>query len=781
MITPMAWYELRQDILRLEETTHMIGSETSPPVIHLRRLPLKMRLWVPALILFLSLSRASHAQTHPVDHSCCSNQTRFDRSEDTYFVTRPPMVSSFLVSADRRERLVVELKDAPQDEEVRIRFKQYWREGGELRDSAVWYDLYDDGKTSGDAAAGDLSFTTDEIQLFYSSDVDRWDQHSASVWIDLRKGETLVDRDKFEIHYVHINPALLSQWSEPKRIVQGQDSTWVATDRFIYTDNFSIKYQLQPGADYQPDEDFWAFEDIDDYLTDLWSEEDLGMIEANTNARTEVTLVSYDGEKSTDKIHISLPKLLGNTILSLNHELLHRWFPLFYDAMEETLFKDQDVSHHPVIFRNTSGFLGPDDVRKYPIICQEQRTAPGEGLDYVEYEYQSCTSYDFAHLPGKTSVNHAFNDLELFAMGLLPVDSVQMPIYVIAGDIATEQISDSSIRIYHSEEQMKQLDRQDLIDLRSHAAQKAQYPPIGDSINLALNFVGNKRLSKDEVTFLYHLAADITQKGELSHDRANESLTYFEATGKRGRLSASVSGPDCLENIGLEIVVEEAPSCHLGSDGRARVNLEGITLGADQILWDNGSQGLVNETLTAGRHHVSVKGLHGCEVTHQFEIPSRPKLLLSTEVMTDSLGTATVNVSGGAAPYHYEWSDPLGQSTATATKLPSGTYQVIVTDAQGCVDSARVTISITGVIDHQLLRQWHIYPNPADKAITIEFEADHDIETLTIYDARGQLLSVLHVEGLEASRLELASYPPGTYIIRARSGTGEATRSFVKR
>lgn len=49
-------------------------------------------------------------------------------------------------------------------------------------------------------------------------------------------------------------------------------------------------------------------------------------------------------------------------------------------------------------------------------------------------------------------------------------------------------------------------------------------------------------------------------------------------------------------------------------------------------------------------------------------------------------GTATVNVSGGAAPYTYEWSN-LG-TTSTITGLIPGYYFVTVTDANGCQKTA---------------------------------------------------------------------------------------------
>lgn len=55
-------------------------------------------------------------------------------------------------------------------------------------------------------------------------------------------------------------------------------------------------------------------------------------------------------------------------------------------------------------------------------------------------------------------------------------------------------------------------------------------------------------------------------------------------------------------------------------------------------------------------------------------------------------GTATVNPTGGTAPYTYVWSDSEGQLTQTATGLCEGTYQVVVTDANGISETFSVDI-----------------------------------------------------------------------------------------
>lgn len=55
-------------------------------------------------------------------------------------------------------------------------------------------------------------------------------------------------------------------------------------------------------------------------------------------------------------------------------------------------------------------------------------------------------------------------------------------------------------------------------------------------------------------------------------------------------------------------------------------------------------------------------------------------------------GAASVNVSGGTAPFTYSWS-PGAQTTATANNLAAGVYSITVTDASGCTGTQTVSIT----------------------------------------------------------------------------------------
>ena len=54
-------------------------------------------------------------------------------------------------------------------------------------------------------------------------------------------------------------------------------------------------------------------------------------------------------------------------------------------------------------------------------------------------------------------------------------------------------------------------------------------------------------------------------------------------------------------------------------------------------------------------------------------------------------GTATVNISGGVAPYTIDWSN--GGSTTTISNLCAATYTVEVTDAGGCSSTEQIVVS----------------------------------------------------------------------------------------
>jgi gliding motility-associated-like protein len=104
--------------------------------------------------------------------------------------------------------------------------------------------------------------------------------------------------------------------------------------------------------------------------------------------------------------------------------------------------------------------------------------------------------------------------------------------------------------------------------------------------------------------------------------------------------------------------------------------------------------------LGIGMVAVTVLDATGCSTVDSIPVTSPPGPTVTVSATgtgcTVPTGTATVTASGGLAPYTYSWNTTPVQTTATATNLPSGVYQVTVTDANGCKTSAADTVTRAG-------------------------------------------------------------------------------------
>ncbi|HAP69795.1 MAG TPA: hypothetical protein DCR04_08740, partial [Flavobacteriales bacterium] len=87
----------------------------------------------------------------------------------------------------------------------------------------------------------------------------------------------------------------------------------------------------------------------------------------------------------------------------------------------------------------------------------------------------------------------------------------------------------------------------------------------------------------------------------------------------------------------------------------------------------------------------------GCTATATSTATVFPEPTITASVDADVIcsggteGAVSTSISGGTAGFGYVWS-PGGQTTANISGLGVGTYNVVVTDANGCTDSASGTV-----------------------------------------------------------------------------------------
>jgi len=162
------------------------------------------------------------------------------------------------------------------------------------------------------------------------------------------------------------------------------------------------------------------------------------------------------------------------------------------------------------------------------------------------------------------------------------------------------------------------------------------------------------------------------------------------------------TGVATVNNTGAATVTISAStnvSCFGGSDGDATVTAVGGTPPYTYSWDDPGAQTSASATgLVAGTYVATVTDNVGCIGT-DVVVVTEPTALVASMASNNATcfaacdGDATVSPSGGTSPYTYVWTDPSAQTTAMATGLCAGSYDVAVTDTNGCIDSSSVVIT----------------------------------------------------------------------------------------
>ncbi|HVD98053.1 MAG TPA: OmpA family protein [Cytophagaceae bacterium] len=137
-------------------------------------------------------------------------------------------------------------------------------------------------------------------------------------------------------------------------------------------------------------------------------------------------------------------------------------------------------------------------------------------------------------------------------------------------------------------------------------------------------------------------------------------------------------------------------ACNGNRLGGVYISVKGGTL-PYEYSWNNGSIQKDLVRVAAGSYTVNVKDKNGCvgTLTSQVSEPSALSLSLvdskNIKCAGDNNGEIKIDVSGGVAPYKVKWSN--GDTARYITALSGGDYSVVVTDASGCSQNLKTTLS----------------------------------------------------------------------------------------
>ena len=163
------------------------------------------------------------------------------------------------------------------------------------------------------------------------------------------------------------------------------------------------------------------------------------------------------------------------------------------------------------------------------------------------------------------------------------------------------------------------------------------------------------------------------------------NVTITDANGCSVTNSTAITQPPVLQVFG-----STTPAICGEPNGSIDMTIQGGTL-PYTITWsDTTLNGLEDPTnLGPATYTVTVMDGNDCAVSTDFTVIT-PNALVISAVVTDvscfgsSSGAIDVTLTGGTAPYNFNWSDDIFDNQQDVANCIAGDYQLIVTDKDGC-------------------------------------------------------------------------------------------------
>ena len=197
-------------------------------------------------------------------------------------------------------------------------------------------------------------------------------------------------------------------------------------------------------------------------------------------------------------------------------------------------------------------------------------------------------------------------------------------------------------------------------------------------------------------------------------------------TGCSNTFNANILEPTILESA--HTVVN--PLCHNTQDGIIFVSASGGTAPYEYSLDGTNFQAGDFFGLAAGSYTVTVRDANNCTLSDMVDVTAPTELQAEASMITDATcngasdGSAMVNANGGTAPYEYSIDAGTSfSSTLDLSALSSGSYTVIVRDANFCEAMVNFTINEPIAIEATVVNTGATCNGDADGSLTITASA----------------------------------------------------------
>ena len=197
------------------------------------------------------------------------------------------------------------------------------------------------------------------------------------------------------------------------------------------------------------------------------------------------------------------------------------------------------------------------------------------------------------------------------------------------------------------------------------------------------NGTANLFTKLNSTSFVWSL--DDTVGSDTTFDFGIDIFTVTDINGCSASISGTVNEP-----AALAATTSMVPTTCSNCNGIATINTTTGGTAPFTYLWANGDVSSTSSALCAITQNVTITDNNGCVLPLSIsvtDLPAPSLVITATEPNCngESSGTATaVTIPGGGAIVSWQWDDLNNQIGPTAVNLPASTYQVTVTDINGC-------------------------------------------------------------------------------------------------
>ena len=325
---------------------------------------------------------------------------------------------------------------------------------------------------------------------------------------------------------------------------------------------------------------------------------------------------------------------------------------------------------------------------------------------------------------------------------------------------------------------------------------------------IRINIDGDSNGDGSNQNYTYTLTGTDYNGNAVSESVQTTALNYT-FTPKAGTYTVKVTDANGCEkpSDAITLTQPDAPlavtgtetnvTCNDEGDGEIDITVTGGTANYTYAWTTNGGSGLDVDAedqtgLTPGTYTVVVTDANDCTITEAFTV-TEPDELVATGTISNNNGfgisckgvndgSIDLSVTGGTPDYTYAWTKTGDNTFSKTTKdidgLGPGTYNVTVTDANDCIDTASFTITEPvelKIADAGLDTAIDCYDGDGQIRINIDGDSNGDgsnqnyTYTLTGTDYNGNAVS----ESVQTTALNYTFTPKaGTYTVKVTDANG---------